>query len=92
MPTLFQHRLPAAEKRPNSARVGRDALAVARESAVAAAAPIGELDITTDLVEAPSIPVLRDGSKPAPARRRHPRARSVTAARYGATRIRIRDL
>ncbi|MEU2036550.1 universal stress protein [Nocardia amamiensis] len=46
-------------------QVGRDALAVARESAVAAAAPIGELDITADLVEAPPIPVLRDRSKTA---------------------------
>ncbi|WP_067469235.1 universal stress protein [Nocardia amamiensis] len=46
-------------------QVGWDALAAARESAVATAAPIGELDITTDLVEAPPIPVLRDRSKTA---------------------------
>ncbi|WP_454197348.1 universal stress protein [Nocardia sp. Marseille-Q1738] len=44
---------------------GRDALDAARESAVATSAPVGELDITTDLVEAPPIPVLRDRSKTA---------------------------
>ncbi|MEV6562078.1 universal stress protein [Nocardia sp. NPDC051756] len=37
-------------------------LAKARESAVAAAAPIGDLDISTFVVDAPPIPVLRDRS------------------------------
>ncbi|WP_433663225.1 universal stress protein [Nocardia sp. CA-128927] len=36
--------------------------ATAREAAAAAAAPIGEIDISTFVVEAPSIPVLRDRS------------------------------
>ncbi|BDT91595.1 universal stress protein [Nocardia sputorum] len=44
---------------------GRTALEIARKNAVAAASPIGELDITADLVEAPPIPVLRDRSKSA---------------------------
>ncbi|MGV9975711.1 universal stress protein [Nocardia beijingensis] len=41
------------------------ALKAAREAATAAAAPIGELVITTELAEAPPIPVLRDRSKAA---------------------------
>ncbi|MCC3331441.1 universal stress protein [Nocardia abscessus] len=44
---------------------GRTALEIARKTAVAAASPIGELDITADLVEAPPIPVLRDRSESA---------------------------
>ncbi|WP_040783440.1 universal stress protein [Nocardia pneumoniae] len=46
-------------------QAGRDALDAARQSAMATTAPIGELDITVDLVEAPPIPVLRDRSKSA---------------------------
>ncbi|MBF6223073.1 universal stress protein [Nocardia abscessus] len=41
---------------------GRTALEIARKTAVAAASPIGELEISADLVEAPPIPVLRDRS------------------------------
>ncbi|MGK8523869.1 universal stress protein [Nocardia asteroides] len=41
---------------------GRTALEIARKTAVAAASPIGEPDITADLVEAPPIPVLRERS------------------------------
>ncbi|NQE71649.1 Universal stress protein [Nocardia gamkensis] len=39
------------------------ALEAAREAAATAAAPIGELDITTELAEAPPIPLLRDRSE-----------------------------
>ncbi|MEV0708291.1 universal stress protein [Nocardia aurea] len=42
---------------------GRDALDAASETAATAAGPIGELVLTTDLVEAPPIPTLRDRSK-----------------------------
>ncbi|MBF6301322.1 universal stress protein [Nocardia amamiensis] len=44
---------------------GRKALETARETAVATTSPIGELDLETDLVEAPPIPVLRDRSESA---------------------------
>ncbi|WP_063053775.1 universal stress protein [Nocardia arthritidis] len=44
---------------------GRTALEIARKTALAEAAPLGELDIKADLVEAPPIPVLRDRSKSA---------------------------
>ncbi|MEV6426395.1 universal stress protein [Nocardia sp. NPDC051463] len=44
---------------------GRAVLDAARKNAEAATAPLGELDITTDLAEAPPIPVLRDRSKSA---------------------------
>ncbi|MFR9749649.1 universal stress protein [Nocardia sp. 004] len=44
---------------------GLDALEVARKTAVAASASIEELDITTDLVQAPPIPTLRDRSEAA---------------------------
>lgn len=42
---------------------GRAALEKSRQLATAAAASIGELEITTELVEAPPIPVLRDRAK-----------------------------
>lgn len=41
---------------------GRTALDLARKTAVSTTSPTGELDISTDLVEAPPIPVLRDRS------------------------------
>lgn len=44
---------------------GLDALETARATAVAESASIGELDISTELVDAPAIPVLRDRSKAA---------------------------
>ncbi|MEV6140174.1 universal stress protein [Nocardia sp. NPDC051990] len=44
---------------------GNEALDTARGYATAAAAPVGELDITTFMVEAPPIPVLLDRSKDA---------------------------
>ncbi|WP_040786401.1 universal stress protein [Nocardia pneumoniae] len=46
-------------------QAGRTALQAACETAVEATSSIGELDIRTDLVEAPPIPVLRDRSESA---------------------------
>ncbi|MGY1901114.1 universal stress protein [Nocardia gipuzkoensis] len=43
----------------------RDALETARTVAVSESAPIAQLDISTELVDAPPIPVLRDRSKTA---------------------------
>ncbi|BDT91556.1 universal stress protein [Nocardia sputorum] len=43
----------------------RDALETARAVAVSESAPIAQLDISTELVDAPPIPVLRDRSKTA---------------------------
>ncbi|MGK8491375.1 universal stress protein [Nocardia asiatica] len=42
-----------------------DALDAARAAAVSESAPIGELDVSTELVDAPPIPVLRNRSKTA---------------------------
>ncbi|UGT67817.1 universal stress protein [Nocardia gipuzkoensis] len=42
-----------------------DALDAARAAAVSVAAPIGQLDVSTELVDAPPIPVLRDRSETA---------------------------
>ncbi|WP_109522657.1 MULTISPECIES: universal stress protein [Nocardia] len=44
-------------------RDGGAALETAREAAAAAAAPLGDIDIITDLIQAPPIPALRDRSK-----------------------------
>ncbi|MGK8507185.1 universal stress protein [Nocardia asiatica] len=44
---------------------GLDALETARATAVAESASIGQLDISTEMVDAPPIPVLRDRSKTA---------------------------
>ncbi|MBF6208273.1 universal stress protein [Nocardia sputi] len=46
-------------------RQAKAALMAARDAAATAAGPIGELEISTELAEAPPIPVLRDRSKSA---------------------------